>query len=47
MNLKAGEKEAGEEKGKGKEGFPLFRVLPFDFIVARIPLQSKFGENLL
>ena len=49
LNLKVGKKGAGagEGKGKGKEEIPLFRVLPFDFIVARIPLQSKFGKNLL
>ena len=30
----------GEEgKGKEKRRVPLFRVLPFDFIVARIQLQ--------
>ena len=44
--LKEGEEEAVEKK-KGKEEFPLFLVLPFDFIVARIPLQSKFSKNLL
>ena len=32
-----------EETGKGKRGVPLFRVLPFDFIVTRIPLQIKCG----
>ena len=29
--------------GKERRGIPLFRVLPFDFIVARIPLQIKCG----
>ena len=46
--MKEEEGEAVEkEKGKGKEEFPLFLVLPLDFIVARIPLQSKFSKNLL
>ena len=44
--MKEGEEEAAE-KEQGKEEFPLFLVLPFDFIVARIPLQSKFSKNLL
>ena len=42
--LKEGEEEAAE-KEQGKEEFPLFLVLPFDFIVARIPLQSRIFNN--
>ena len=45
--MKEGEEEAAEKKKKGKEEFPLFLVLPFDFIVARIPLQSRFSTNIL
>ena len=36
-----------EEAVKGKRGVPLFRVLPFDFIVARIPLQFKWVVHSL
>ena len=47
VGLKEGKEEAAREGKPREEESPLFRVLPFDFIVARIPLQSKFRRYLL